>query len=261
MKYILRSCFIFAAMCVSLGAVSCNFNASLPEFLEEYTRSVAGETYTLDDSYPRNAAGIECVPSGVPVNMTVYLRNPQRYDLTAEADAGYDMGGGVWQGQVPAAITVDPSERDSVTITFNLLPAAEGKLVTVSLRLSLADGSREFEEYNFTFICNTVPVVPVPVNYNGTAYTITDDTSWAPAVDGKLYWTYLSPAAYSGVEFIVNGTKKPKAGWNETSGNTILASDGSVSDYGNLYSVSYGGGLLSVQAVNMELESPVLTKR
>ncbi len=152
MKCILRSYFIFAVMCVCLRAVACDFfNAFLPEFLEGYTRSVAGEAYTLNGGYLRNTDGVECVLPGEPVSITVRLRNPQRCGLRVFASANCDVTDGGME--VRADTIVDQYTKDSVTATSTLsgdgIPAADGKskLVAVALDLSRADGLRDFEPY------------------------------------------------------------------------------------------------------------------
>lgn len=239
-------------MCVCLAAVSCDFfNASLPEFLEEYTHNVAAERYVLGDSYPRNAAGIECVPSGEPVTGMIRLRNPQRYEI--EAEALVTVGGA---SPLSAYSNVDPDTKDIVTVQFGpLSDADEGELILIDVRLRRADGLREFEPYAVILKCNTVPSVPIPVNYDGSVYTRAEGAPWVPAADGNLYWTYVPAGGIHDdvTEFIVNGEKRPKAGWNERTGaiggDTVL-----------LYSVPAGGNAsVSVKAVDTDmLESPAL---
>ncbi len=261
MTYASRFQLIFAVICASLVTVSCDFfNASLPEFLDEYTRSVAAESYTLDDNYPRNAAGIECVPSDRLVTVTVRMRNPQLYEI--EANAFVTIEG--TSSPYPADILVDLNTKDTVKISLGPLNSTdEGNLVLINMQIKRADGLQQFEPYTVILKCNTVPLMPVPVNYDGTTYTLADNTPWVPAPNGRIYWTYLPAGGIHDdvTEFIVNGEKRPKAGWDEQTGVIIETSGGVPSNYSELYSVHVGTGSynVSVKAVDTDmLESPAL---
>ena len=76
-----RKCMLlsFAVVSVSLFTSCEIIGTSLPWYFSEYTNNASVVNVTYDDSYPRDASGVLCLPSGADRTIKFTLRNPQKY--------------------------------------------------------------------------------------------------------------------------------------------------------------------------------------
>jgi len=156
-----------AALCTgAFVCVSCSnlfTDTGVKDYLKEYTENAAVVSYTLDSTYPTDNSGITCLPSGSSRTITLTLRNPQQYTLTAgyvlPAAASTEAAALVTAGETPISYTQD-SDTAIITATISddfITAMDKGGDISLTVTLTEPKSLRSFSTYTIPLHANTPP--------------------------------------------------------------------------------------------------------
>ncbi len=149
---------IFSAM-----LLSCNFdtlfspswNDGLKGWLDEYTNSAMIEEHTYSSEPYRDSSYNSCISSEKSFSVTMYMRNPQGYNLDA-AVSFPNLALSIDR----SAVTIKQTDLDTVVLTLPqsfLIASDEGQDISPTIKLTEPMSGRSFPDYTISLRCNTHP--------------------------------------------------------------------------------------------------------
>ena len=155
----------FASFLLIFSAIfmSCNFdtvfspswNDGLKAWLDEYTNSAMIEEHKFSTEPYRDSSYNSCISSERSFSITMYMRNPQGYNLDAAVsfpnlDLSIDR----------SAVTIKQTDLDTVVLTLPqsfLIASDEGQDISPTIKLTEPMSGRSFNDYSISLRCNTHP--------------------------------------------------------------------------------------------------------
>lgn len=230
------------------------FDNSVKDFFEQYTNTAAVVKYELDGEYPKNSAGITCIPTDDAHTIKLYMRNPQHYDIEwsynyKSSEAPY------WPLTADDMVLFSQSaDKTSMVLTFpkSLLLKAEdgGNDISGTLTLTEKESLRKFDSFDITLHANTAPP-----QAEGACFQLSSDETkyilcfYLPETSGTVHHNDTRKIYFNGELLyfrdgkVYSSVTKIGAGWSFSSG-----------DEDSRFSYSKPSGMKALQAGGFEFD-------
>ena len=166
-----------AVLLLAAFSFSCQlFDNDVNDFMEKYTETAGIEEHELSEQTYLDAYGHTCINSKKDLEVTLYMRNPKRFEMIPSVDFS-NLDPEISRSEIQIQQTSSDSLHLTIPQSF-LIAADEGKNITGSFTLYEPMSGRIFVGYDIPLYCNTVPPkveVPTIINNNGQNFVIAFD--------------------------------------------------------------------------------------
>ena len=157
--------------------LSCQlFENDVNDFMEKYTETAGIEQHDLSENTYPDSYGHSCINSKKDLEVTLYMRNPKRFDLTPIVDFP-SLSSEISREN----IHIEQTSFDTIKLLIPqefLVAADEGKNITTSYVLNEPMSGRIFAGYEIPLYCNSIPPkveVPTIINNAGSNFVLAFD--------------------------------------------------------------------------------------